>query len=63
MNARTKQRERLKRWLADESGMEAVQSLMILAIAAVAMLVLKNGWAPIKNFFLDVMRQIRSEGD
>lgn len=37
----------------DEDGMEAIQVVLILAIAAVALLVIKNKWDTIKSFFND----------
>lgn len=51
----------LKSWLIretrgfhdDEDGIEAIQVVMILAIAAVALLVIKNKWEAIKSFFGD----------
>lgn len=35
----------------DEDGMEAIQVVLILAIAAVALLVVKGKWDGIKSFF------------
>lgn len=37
----------------EEDGIEAIQVVMILAIAAVALLVIKNKWETIKSFFGD----------
>lgn len=37
----------------EEDGIEAIQVVIILAIAAVALLVIKNKWETIKSFFSD----------
>lgn len=38
---------------SNEDGIEAIQVVMILAIAAVALLVVKNKWEDVKSFFND----------
>ena len=35
----------------DERGLEALQTVMILAIAAVALLIVKSKWGAVKTFF------------
>lgn len=35
----------------EEEGVEAIQAVIILAVAAVAMLVIKGKWDAIKDFF------------
>ena len=35
----------------DEEGLETLQVVMILAVAAVALIVVKNKWTTIKNWF------------
>jgi len=37
----------------EEEGVEAIQAVIILAIAAVAMLVIRGKWDAIKSFFND----------
>lgn len=42
----------------DESGMEAIQAVLILAIAAVALLVVKTRWEVIRNWFGDLYDEL-----
>ena len=39
----------------DEAGLEALQVVMILAVAAVALIVVKTQWDTIRQWFNDVM--------
>ncbi len=39
----------------DEAGLEALQVVMILAVAAVALIVVKGQWDTIRQWFNDVM--------
>ncbi len=39
----------------DEAGLEALQVVMILAVAAVALIVVKTQWDTIRQWFTDVM--------
>lgn len=41
----------------DEAGLEALQVVMILAVAAVALIVVKTQWDTIRQWFNDVMGQ------
>lgn len=43
----------IRRFHNEEDGIESIQVVMILAIAAVALLVIKNKWEDIKSFFND----------
>ncbi len=46
----------------DERGLEALQTVMILAIAAVALILIKNHWPQVKKFFDDNMGTITKAG-
>ncbi len=41
----------------DEAGLEALQVVMILAVAAVALIVVKTQWDVIRGWFTEVMGQ------
>lgn len=47
----------LKKFHKDEAGLEALQVVMILAVAAVALIVVKTQWDVIRKWFIDVMGQ------
>lgn len=49
--------QRLKKFHNDEAGLEALQVVMILAVAAVALIVVKTQWDTIRKWFTDVMGQ------
>lgn len=44
-------KNRICRFHEEEDGIEAIQVVIILAIAAVALLVIKSKWETIKSFF------------
>ena len=44
----------------DEAGLEALQVVMILAVAAVALIAVKGQWETIKTWFEDVSGQATS---
>ncbi len=46
-----------KKFHNDEAGLEALQVVMILAVAAVALIVVKTQWDVIRKWFIDVMGQ------
>lgn len=48
---RTKISSAVRKFHEDEAGIEAIQVVMILAIAAVALILIKNKWKDISNFF------------
>ncbi len=50
---KTKIRANLRKFHEDETGIEAIQVVMILAIAAVALIVIKSQWENIKSWFND----------
>ena len=41
----------IKKFHSDEAGLEALQVVMILAVAAVALIVVKTKWSSIKTWF------------
>ncbi len=41
----------------DEAGLEALQVVMILAVAAVALIAVKTQWNTVSTWFKDVMGQ------
>ncbi len=49
--------QRLSKFHNDEAGLEALQVVMILAVAAVALIVVKTQWDTIRKWFTDVMGQ------
>ncbi|MDA1233034.1 MAG: hypothetical protein O2856_19895 [Planctomycetota bacterium] len=48
----------LNRFHEDEDGIEAIQVVMILAIAAVALLVIKSAWPTIRSWFDDALDEL-----
>ena len=48
---------KLQKFHSDEAGLEALQVVMILAVAAVALIVVKTQWDVIRKWFVDVMGQ------
>lgn len=50
---RTKISSAVRKFHEDEAGIEAIQVVMILAIAAVALILIKSKWGDIKKFFED----------
>lgn len=42
----------------DEEGIEAIQVVMILAIAAVALLLIKSAWPTIRSWFSDALDEV-----
>ncbi len=47
----------LRRFHNDEAGLEALQVVMILAVAAVALIAVKTQWNNISQWFKSVMGQ------
>ncbi len=47
----------------DEAGLEALQVVMILAVAAVALIVVKTQWDVIRGWFTKVMGEGVGEGN
>ena len=47
----------------DERGLEALQTVMILAIAAGALVLVKNYWTDIKGFFKHGMDQATNKAN
>ncbi len=47
----------------DEAGLEALQVVMILAVAAVALIVVKGQWDTIRDWFTKVMGEGVGEGN
>jgi len=45
----------LNKFHNDEAGLEALQVVMILAVAAVALIVVKTQWDVVRQWFNDVM--------
>lgn len=50
-------RNLLRQFHDDEAGLEALQVVMILAVAAVALIAVKTQWTTISQWFKDVMGQ------
>ena len=48
----------LRRFHGDEAAIEAIQVVMILAIAAVALLVIKSAWPTIRDWFKDTIDEL-----
>ena len=46
---------KLKKFHQDEAGFEAIQVVMILAVAAIALIAVKNQWGKISAWFEKVM--------
>lgn len=44
-------RQRVRRFHEEESGIEAIQSVMLLGVAAVALLTIESQWNNIVEFF------------
>lgn len=51
-------RKQLIQFHQDEDGIEAAQVVMILAIAAVALLVIKSAWPTIRDWFKDTIDEL-----
>ena len=49
--------EKISKFNNDEAGLEALQVVMILAVAAVALIAVKTQWTTISQWFKDVMGQ------
>ncbi len=47
----------LKKFHRDEAGLEALQVVMILAVAAIALIAVKNQWGKISAWFEKVMEE------
>ncbi len=47
----------------DEAGLEALQVVMILAVAAVALIVVKTQWDTIRQWFVKVMGEGVGDGN
>ena len=56
-------RDSIRRMHDDEEGMSALQVVMILAIAAVVLGVIKLAWNPVKNWFLKNIADVRTFGE
>lgn len=54
---------KLNNFHQDEAGLEALQVVMILAVAAVALIVVKTQWDKIRDWFNDVMGQGVGDGN
>lgn len=52
-NLKTKCVASVNTFHSEEDGVEAIQAVIILAVAAVAMLVIKGKWQAITTFFND----------
>jgi hypothetical protein len=53
----------LRRLHEDEGGMEALQVVIILAIAAIALTLIKQAWGPIKTWFRKSVAEIIAWSD
>ncbi len=53
----------LKSFHKDERGMEALQVILIVAIAAIVLALLKFAWPSIKTWFVDNVRNVLGFGD
>ena len=51
-------RSRIIQFHREEEGIEAAQVVMILAIAAVALLVIKSAWPTIRDWFKDTIDEL-----
>lgn len=58
MNQATQWTRAFRTFHRDERGLEALQTVMILAIAGVALVLVKDKWDGIKTFFKTGMDQI-----
>jgi Flp pilus assembly pilin Flp len=66
MNDLEKKPNVLQSWLAfheDEDGMETIQVVMLIAIAAVVLIVLKAFWGEIKTWVKGLWNEVRNDGD
>jgi Flp pilus assembly pilin Flp len=54
---KTRIKNALTKFHNDEAGLEALQVVMILAVAAVALIAVKTQWNSIRTWFKDVMGQ------
>lgn len=52
-----KLRTAMRRFHAAEDGLEALQVVMILAVAAVALIAVKSRWDDIRDWFHSVMQE------
>ena len=50
-------RTAMRRFHAAEDGLEALQVVMILAVAAVALIAVKSRWDDIRDWFHSVMQE------
>ncbi|HVK10379.1 MAG TPA: hypothetical protein VM597_16550 [Gemmataceae bacterium] len=48
----------IRKFNDDEAGLETLQVVMIVAVAAVILALVKNQWDPIKQFFTDKVKDI-----
>jgi Flp pilus assembly pilin Flp len=63
MSALNQIKNTLHKFHNDERGLEALQTVMILAAAAVALIAVKSQWVNVKKFFVDNMGQATSGWD
>ena len=54
----TEAKEALTKFHEDEDGLEALQIVMILAIAAIILIFVKTQWGTIKSWATDLLKQI-----
>jgi|GEM_PF-6396751 len=53
-------RQSIRKLHEDEEGLSALQTVMILAIAAVILGIVKVAWNPVKNWFLRNVANVRT---
>lgn len=58
MSKLTQLKQSINKFHSDERGLEALQTVMILAIAAVALLIVKSVWNDVETFFNDNMKPV-----
>ncbi len=61
-NRMTKVKNGLKKFHKDEKGLEALQVILIVAIAAIILALLKMYWPQVKKFFEDNVGEILGFG-
>lgn len=59
----SKMKNAIRKFHSDEAGLEALQVVMILAIAAVALIAVKTQWTTIKGWYDSVMGDATSGWD
>lgn len=51
-------KQSIRRFHDDQRGLEALQTVMILAIAAIALIIIKDKWGDVKLFFTNNMDDV-----